>query len=366
MVAYQQRGEGVMVKFRTPGEVLRWGGIETEVEWVEEAATHFMVWLEEGVLCGSGGGMLPPVGAAVDLVEFRLKDPRRSNWMVFDRPTSGGLMKKKVRLEFGYGSSATPEHLGSLGDRVPSGAAVLGVHEVDEWGKLRVREEFSDPLGGSGLKRKVSLGEELEKVRGERDELKKELGAIYEVSEKDEWSLTEDLKRIYSQEYDSVVYRDSNAAGVAARRAIYDLGVATGRSEAVRVQKELEKEVARATSLDEVASKLVADLDSLRMAIAPHMEEVLGVVDLRDIVLKREEMRLEADRRVASLMEEVRRLEGEVLRLSEEREELVSQVRMEVTPVVPEVGGSDIFPWLMGLGLGRVVWLGCSKMSHPR
>lgn len=60
MVAYQQRGEGVMVKFRTPGEVLRWGGIGTEVEWVEEAATHFMVWLEEGVLCGSGGGMLPP------------------------------------------------------------------------------------------------------------------------------------------------------------------------------------------------------------------------------------------------------------------------------------------------------------------
>lgn len=68
-------------------------------------------------------------------------------------------------------------------------------------------------------------------------------------------------------------------------------------------------------------------------------------------------MRLEADRRVASLMEEVRRLEGEVLRLSEEREELVSQVRMEVTPVVPEVGGSDIFPWLMGLvvaaGVGK-------------
>ncbi len=35
MVAYQQRGDGVMVKFRTPGEVLRWGGIGAEVEMVE-------------------------------------------------------------------------------------------------------------------------------------------------------------------------------------------------------------------------------------------------------------------------------------------------------------------------------------------
>lgn len=92
----------------------------------------------------------------------------------------------------------------------------------------------------------------------------------------DEWALSEVLKGVYFREYDSIVYRDSNAAGVAARRAIYDLGVATGRSEAVRVQKELEKEVARATSLDEVASKLVADLDSLRMAIAPHSVEEGG------------------------------------------------------------------------------------------
>lgn len=294
MVAYQRRGDVVGVKFRTPGEVLRWSWDGAEVESVEGEATHFMVWLDgRGNLCGSGGGLLPRRdGTEVDLVEFKVEYLWRSNWMVFGGRVAGGGLKE---------------------DNIER-----------------------DLYGG------------LDKV---------ELGAIYEVGGRDEWALGEDLKKVYFQEYDSVVHRDSNAAGVAARRAIYDLGVATGLSAVVGVKKELEREVAKVKSLDEVASKLVGDLDSLRVAIAPHMEEVLAVKDLRDIVLKREEMRLEGDKRVASLMEEVRRLEGEVLRLSEEREELGRQVEMKVTPVVPEVEKSDIFPWLMGLvvaaGVGK-------------